>query len=184
MPSSQDIRLAAKKLEPIPIMNAYVLLERPLGTVAPWKLLLDNDIDWVFDRDRMHGPCEDGNHLYALTSCAVYDLMTLKNTDVADRLVAALRDSYPAARDAEVLDVTVVPWPKATFSSRVGGMSTIRPGNRTSLPNLALAGDRTHNDWPTTMEGGRAKCRPRGRSHPRALAAGDGPISVDGATSG
>src|SRR3546814_15090292 len=56
---------------------------------------------------------------------------------VADRLVAALRDSYPAARDAEVLDVTVVPWPKATFSSRVG-MSTIRPGNRTSLPNLAL----------------------------------------------
>ena len=46
----------------------------------------------------------------------------------------------------------MVPWPRATFSSRVG-MSTNRPGNRTSLPNLALAGDWTHNDWPTTMEG-------------------------------
>lgn len=152
VPSSEDIRLAAKKLEPIPIMNAYVLLDRPLGTVAPWESLLDSDIGWVFDRDRMHGPREDGNHLYALTACAAYDLMPLKNTDVADRLVAALRDSYPAARDAEVLDVTVVPWPKATFSSRVG-MSTLRPGNQTSLPNLALAGDWTHNDWPTTMEG-------------------------------
>ncbi|MGB7506967.1 MAG: FAD-dependent oxidoreductase, partial [Mycobacterium sp.] len=152
VPDSEDARLAAKKLEPVPIMNAYVLLDRPLGTVAPWESLLDSDIGWVFDRDRMHGPREDGNHLYALTTCAAYDLMELKNAEVADRLVAALRAGYPAARDAEVLDVTVVPWPKATFSSRVG-MSTIRPDNRTSLSNVALAGDWTHNDWPTTMEG-------------------------------
>lgn len=152
VPSSEDTRLSAKKLEPIPIMNAYVLLDRPLGTVAPWESLLDSDIGWVFDRDRMHGPRADGNHLYALTTCAAYDLMSLKNSEVADRLVRALRESYPAAVDAEVLDVTVVPWPKATFSSRVG-MSTIRPENRTALPNLALAGDWTHNDWPTTMEG-------------------------------
>jgi predicted NAD/FAD-dependent oxidoreductase len=152
VPGSEDVRLAAKQLEPIPIMNAYVLLDRPLGTVAPWESLLDSDIGWVFDRDRMHGPRHDGNHLYALTTCAAYDLMTLKNPEVADRLVGALRASYPAAREARVLDVTVVPWPKATFSSRVG-MSTIRPGNRTSLPNLVLAGDWTHNDWPTTMEG-------------------------------
>ena len=152
VPSSEDVRLSAKKLEPIPIMNAYVLLDRPLGTVAPWESLLDSDIGWVFDRDHMHGPRSDGNHLYALTTCAAYDLMGLKNSEVADRLVAALRASYPAAADAKVLDVTVIPWPKATFSSRVG-MSTIRPGNRTALPNLALAGDWTHNDWPTTMEG-------------------------------
>ncbi|MDT5065183.1 MAG: hypothetical protein QOK02_1338 [Mycobacterium sp.] len=152
VPGSEDARLAAKQLEPIPIMNAYVLIDRPLGTVAPWESLLDSDIGWVFDRDRMHGPRADGNHLYALTTCAAYDLMTLKNREVADRLVAALRASYPAARDARVLDVTVVPWPKATFSSRVG-MSTIRPGNGTALPNLALAGDWTRNDWPTTMEG-------------------------------
>ncbi|MHA7648996.1 hydroxysqualene dehydroxylase HpnE [Mycobacterium sp. ML4] len=152
VPGSEEIRLAAKQLEPIPIMNAYVLLDRPLGTVAPWESLLDSDIGWVFDRDRMHGPRPDGNHLYALTTCAAYDLMTMTNREVAERLVGALRASYPAARDAEVLDVTVVPWPKATFSSRVG-TSTIRPGNRTSLPNLFLAGDWTHNDWPTTMEG-------------------------------
>ena len=114
--------------------------------------MLDNDIGWVFDRGRMYGPREDGNHLYALTTCVAYDLMALKNAEAADRPVAALRVGYPNARDAEVLDVTVVAWPKVTFSSRVG-MSTIRPGNHTSLPNLALAGDRTHNDWPTTMEG-------------------------------
>lgn len=152
VPGSEDARLAAKQLEPIPIMNAYVLLDRPLGTVAPWESLLDSDIGWVFDRDRMHGPRPDGNHLYALTACASYELMGLGNSDVADRLLAALRASYPAAREATVVDITVVPWPKATFSSRVG-MSTIRPDNATALPNLALAGDWTHNDWPTTMEG-------------------------------
>lgn len=100
VPGSEDARLAAKQLEPIPIMNAYVLLDRPLGTVAPWESLLDSDIGWVFDRDRMHGPRPDGNHLYALTTCAAYDLMPLKNREVADRLVAALKASYPAARDA------------------------------------------------------------------------------------
>ncbi len=152
VPGSEDARLAAKRLEPIPIMNAYVLLDRPLGTVAPWESLLDSDIGWVFDRDRMHGPRPDGNHLYALTSSASYELMGLGSSEVADRLLAALRASYPAAREANVVDITVVPWPKATFSSRVG-MSTIRPANATALPNLALAGDWTHNDWPTTMEG-------------------------------
>ncbi|OBF25524.1 hydroxysqualene dehydroxylase HpnE [Mycobacterium sp. ACS4331] len=152
VPGSEDVRLAAKQLEPIPIMNAYVLLDRPLGTAAPWESLLDSDIGWVFDRDHMHGPRDDGNHLYALTTCASYDLMELGNAEVGDRLLAALRASYPAARDANVVELTVVPWPKATFSSRVG-MSTIRPGNRTALPNLVLAGDWTHNDWPTTMEG-------------------------------
>jgi squalene-associated FAD-dependent desaturase len=152
VPGSEDARLAAKQLEPIPIMNAYVLLDRPLGTAAPWETLLDSDIGWVFDRDKMHGPREDGNHLYALTTCASYDLMKLGNAAVADRLLDALRANYPAAREASVVDITVVPWPKATFSSRVG-MSTIRPGNRTAVPNLALAGDWTHNDWPTTMEG-------------------------------
>lgn len=152
VPGSEDARLAAKQLEPIPIMNAYVLLDQPLGTVAPWESLLDSDIGWVFDRDRMHGPRSDGNHLYALTTCSSYDLMGLSNSEVADRLLTALRASYPAARTANVVDLTVVPWPKATFSSRVG-MSTIRPGNDTDLPNLALAGDWTHTDWPTTMEG-------------------------------
>ncbi|MGP4055408.1 hydroxysqualene dehydroxylase HpnE [Mycobacterium sp. 4D054] len=152
VPDAEEARLAAKKLEPIPIMSTYVLLDRPLGTVAPWESLLDSDIGWVFDRDKMHGPRADGNHLYGLTTCAAYELMGLKKADVAERLVGALRSSYPAAREADVLDVTVVPWPKATFSSRVG-MSTIRPTNRTALPNLVLAGDWTHNDWPTTMEG-------------------------------
>lgn len=152
VPGSEDVRLAAKRLEPIPIMNAYVLLDRPLGTVAPWESLVDSDIGWVFDRDRMHGPRPDGNHLYALTTCSSYQLMGLTNSEVADRLIEALRTSYPAARSANVVDITVVPWPRATFSSRVG-MSTIRPGNATELPNLALAGDWTHNDWPTTMEG-------------------------------
>jgi squalene-associated FAD-dependent desaturase len=152
VPGSEDIRLAAKQLEPVPIMSAYVLMDRPIGTTSPWEVLLDSDIGWVFDRDRMTGPRADGNHLYALTTCGEGDLMSLKKADIAERLIVALRAGYPAAREARVLDVTVVPWTRSTFSSRIG-MSTIRPGNRTALPNLVLAGDWIHTDWPSTMEG-------------------------------
>jgi len=114
--------------------------------------LLDNDIGWVFDRGRMYGPREDGNHLYALTTCVAYDLMALKNAEAADRPVAALRVGYPNARDAEVLDVTVVAWPKVTFLLE-GGHVHDPAGQSHVTANLALAGDRTHNDWPTTMDG-------------------------------
>jgi len=41
---------------------------------------------------------------------------------------------------------------RATFSARPG-LEALRPGNRTHVPNLFLAGDWTKSGWPATMEG-------------------------------
>ena len=41
---------------------------------------------------------------------------------------------------------------RATFSARPG-LEVRRPGNRTKVPNLFLAGDWTQSGWPATMEG-------------------------------
>jgi zeta-carotene desaturase len=41
---------------------------------------------------------------------------------------------------------------RATFSARPG-LETHRPGNRTKVANLFLAGDWTKSGWPATMEG-------------------------------
>lgn len=152
VPGTESVTSAAARLVPIPIMSLYVHFDRPIGMDNAWETLLDGDVGWMFDRTRMHGVRSPAGWLYALTTCASYELMELRSDEVVERCLASVRAAYPAARDATVLNVHTVPWRRATFSSRPGA-STIRPPQRTSVPGLALAGDWTHNDWPTTMEG-------------------------------
>lgn len=152
VPGSASIVAAARQLVPIPIMSVNLYLDRPIGTAHPWELLLDTDVHWIFDRTLMHGRRSEAGWLYALTTSASYDLMELRGPEVAERCLAALRSIYPEARAASVVHAHVVPWRRATFSSRPG-TGTIRPDQRTKVEGLALAGDWTRNDWPTTMEG-------------------------------
>ena len=86
--------------------------------------------------------------------------MGLSNSEVADRLLTALRASYPAARTANVVDLTVVPCPRPR--SRPGW--ACRPSDRETTPicpNLALAGDWTHTDWAHHHGGCGPKCHAR-----------------------
>ncbi|MBO2445958.1 FAD-dependent oxidoreductase [Actinomadura barringtoniae] len=152
VPGTEKIAAATQKLVPIPIMSVNLYLDRPIGTTHPWETLLESDVHWVFDRTVMHGKRSSAGHLYALTTCASYDLIELRAPEVIERCMASLRSIYPLAEDARVVHAHVVPWRKATFSSRPG-TGTIRPDQRTAVEGLALAGDWTRNDWPTTMEG-------------------------------
>jgi len=76
-----------------------------------------------------------------------------------DQPLATLRERYlpplerllPAARGAEILDFTATREPRATFRA-VPGTARLRPGPRTSVPGLYLAGAWTNTGWPATME--------------------------------
>lgn len=151
VPGAEAITAAAERLVPIPIMSVYVHFDRPIGMDNAWETLLDGDVGWVFDRTRMQGRSSAG-WLYALTTCASYELMELRHDEVVERCLASVRAAYPAACEAKVINAHTVPWRRATFSSRPG-VSTIRPPQRTAVEGLALAGDWTRNNWPTTMEG-------------------------------
>ncbi len=67
-------------------------------------------------------------------------------------VVAELRDAFPRARDAVLLESRVVTDPTAVLSVRPG-VEAVRPGSTTAVPNLFLAGDWTATGWPSTMEG-------------------------------
>ncbi len=64
----------------------------------------------------------------------------------------ALERLLPAARGAEVLDFAVTREPRATFRP-VPGARSLRPGERTPVPGVYLAGSWTNTGWPATMEG-------------------------------
>jgi zeta-carotene desaturase len=61
-------------------------------------------------------------------------------------------EELPAIREATLVKGTVVKETSATFSPAPGS-DQWRPGQKSSLAKLFLAGDWTSTGWPSTMEG-------------------------------
>lgn len=108
-------------------------------------------IDEVFDRQRMHGRTPDGAWLYCLTTSGAYEQIHKSNDEIVEEQLALIRRYCPEAEAARLVHAQVVKMPKATFS-QVLGTTGLRPDQRTSVPNLVLAGDWTRTDWSATME--------------------------------
>ena len=68
-----------------------------------------------------------------------------------ERYLPALERLLPEARGAEILDFTATREPRATFRG-APGTARLRPGARTSVASLYLAGAWTDTGWPATME--------------------------------
>ncbi|WP_040816461.1 hydroxysqualene dehydroxylase HpnE [Nocardia concava] len=153
LPEHDEIYSAADKLGYTPIVSTNLYLDRPLGTEAAMEALIGGAgvIDEVFDRQRMHGRGTLNGWLYCLTTSGAYEQIHKPHHEVVEEQMALLRRYYPDARDAKVLHAQVVPMPRATFS-QVVGTDGLRPGQRTSVPTLVLAGDWTRTDWSATME--------------------------------
>jgi zeta-carotene desaturase len=88
-------------------------------------------------------------------------------------VVAELRETFPAAREAVLLESRVVTDPTAVLSVRPG-VDAFRPAADTAAANIFLAGDWTATGWPSTMEGavrsGRLAASAAGRQLGRPVA--------------
>ncbi|WP_431955936.1 hydroxysqualene dehydroxylase HpnE [Nocardia lijiangensis] len=153
LPEHAEIYAAADKLGHTPIVSTNLYLDRPLGTTAEFEALIGGTgvIDEVFDRQLMTGRSTDEAWLYCLTTSGAYEQIHKTNDEIVAEQLDLLRRYYPAAASARVVQAHVVRMPKATFS-QVLGTHGLRPGQRTSVPTLVLAGDWTATDWSATME--------------------------------
>jgi squalene-associated FAD-dependent desaturase len=130
-----------KRLEVSPITSVHLWWDRQVMRL-PHAVLIDCLGQWVFNR---------GTYVQVVVSAA-RPLRGLGHEEVQRRIVDEVRKLFPAARSASLLRGRVVTEHAATFSA-VPGVDRWRPGQRSPLANLFVAGDWTATGWPATMEG-------------------------------
>jgi squalene-associated FAD-dependent desaturase len=128
-----------------PITAVHLWFDRDVVDL-PHAVLVGRISQWVF-----RGEAAAGGHCQVVIS-ASRGLLGGDRDGLRDAVVAELRAVFPAARDARLLDARIVTDPTAVLSVRPG-VEAVRPGTRTAVANLFLAGDWTATGWPSTMEG-------------------------------
>jgi squalene-associated FAD-dependent desaturase len=133
-----------------PIVNAHLIYDRRVTDLA-LAAGLDTPVQWFFDRTEECGLTGGRQHIAISLSGADRE-MAMSNEELREELVPAVADLLPAAKDAMVQDFFVVREHAATFRAEPGS-ARLRPGPRTGVPGLFLAGAWTDTGWPATMEG-------------------------------
>jgi hydroxysqualene dehydroxylase len=132
-----------------PIVNLHIHYDRKV-LEDPLAAAIGSPVQWIFDRTSASG-ARDGQ-LVAVSLSNAVDEIGASVADLRARYLPALERLLPAARDAEVIDFAVTHEPRATFAA-VPGTRKLRPGSRTAVPGVYLAGAWTDTGWPATMEG-------------------------------
>jgi hydroxysqualene dehydroxylase len=98
---------------------------------------------WVFDRGQI---C--GQHGLIAVVISAHQPFEHTQSALAEQIAAELKQLFPHIE--QPIWHKVITEKRATFSCDSG---LIRPKNKTTYPNLVIAGDYTASDYPATIEG-------------------------------
>ena len=141
-------RSVAQGLGESPIVNVHVHYDRRVLD-EPFAAAVDSPVQWLFDRTRAAGL--DEGQLLSLSLSGARREVGLAQEDLLALYLPELERLLPRARGARVLAASATKEPRATFRG-VPGTAALRPGPRTRLPGIFLAGSWTSTGWPATME--------------------------------
>lgn len=133
-----------------PIVNLHILYDRQVLDV-PFAASVESPAQYLFDRTRAGGAPSGSQYLAVSLSGAVED-MRRSVEDLRSRYLPAIERLLPRARGARVERFLVTREHAATFKA-APGVGALRPGPRTPVGRLALAGACTATGWPATLEG-------------------------------
>ena len=139
------------------IERARAMASSPVVTVNLWfdRRVIDEPfiglpgraMQWVFDKQDVFGG--EASHL-SLVSSGAARIASRSNAELIALAHTELVEAIPAARRSRLVTATVVREPRATFSLAPG--QPARPGTRTPVRGLLLAGDWIETGLPATIE--------------------------------
>ncbi len=133
-----------------PIVNLHVVYDRPVCDAA-FAAGVGTPVQYVFDRTAAAGAPAGCQYLAVSLSGAERE-MGMSVDALRERYLPALSELFPRARGATVECFLATREHAATFRA-APGVAALRPGPRTSLSGLVLAGAWTGTGWPATLEG-------------------------------
>lgn len=114
----------------------------------PPLMLLDRLTQWVFPAATLD---ETGEAYYQVVISASRSGCPWEKQQLVAQVVDELRSCCAELRQAKLIRHLCVTEPRAVFIPPLGDHR--RPGQKTHIPHLYLAGDWTDTGWPATMEG-------------------------------
>lgn len=140
-----DVALASS-----PIVNVHVWYDRPVMEDL-FVAVVDSPAQWVFNRTAMTDGEGPGQHVAVSISGARHEVSQPKS-ELIDAITDELEHLFPPAAGATIERTVCVKEPEATFAA-APGQAVMRPGTRTPVDGIVLAGAWTDTGWPATMEG-------------------------------
>jgi zeta-carotene desaturase len=142
-----DTRRAAAATMPSPIASVNVWLDRRIMK-TPFLGLPGRTMQWVFDKAQMF---EASTSHLTLVASGADQAMSITNDALIALALHELREALPESRAAKVQRASVVRERRASFSLAPG--QPARPGTRTNVERVLLAGDWIDTGLPATIEG-------------------------------
>lgn len=138
-----------ESLESSPIVSINLWFDRPVID-HEFVGLIGTRSQWVFNRDLILSPARRSNQIAVIISAA-RDFIDWTKEALVDTALTELNELLPASRPARLLHSRIVKEREATLAHTVESDS-LRPGPRTVVRNLILAGDWTATGLPATIE--------------------------------
>ena len=132
-----------------PIVNVHLWFDRPIVD-EPFIIGVRSLVQAIFDVSAAHR--DGGRHHIIISQSAAVNWIDMPVTSIVDILLAELIKLLPEAREASLIDSLVIKSRSATFVPEPGA-DALRPGLKTPIKGLFLAGDYTATGWPSTIEG-------------------------------